>query len=169
MADTQARVVDSERSVSIAEFAAQVQVKQANGFGQSKTINAEADARVRTITAEAEARAKTINADADAKVVIMVGNADAEKTKVVGTAEADVIKLKIDSMESGNYALVQVMQALAANKTQLVPQIVVSGGGGASGQGGTLVEVLLANLIRDNMKLTSPATADPVPPNPEQK
>jgi uncharacterized membrane protein YqiK len=152
MADTQARVVDSERSVSIAEFAAQVQVKQATGSGQSKTINAEADARVRTITAEAEARAKTINADADAKVVIMVGNADAEKTKVVGTAEADVIKRKIDSMESGNYALVQVMQALAANKTQLVPQIVVSGGNGSS-QGGTLVDVLLANLIRDNMKL----------------
>ena len=75
-----------------------------------------------------------------------------EKTKVVGTAEADVIKLKIDSMESGNYALVQVMQALAANKTQLVPQIVVSGGGNGSGQGGTLVDVLLANLIRDQMK-----------------
>ncbi len=152
MADTQARVVDSERSVSIAEFAAQVQVKQATGSGQSKTINAEADARVRTITAEAEARAKTINADADAKVVIMVGNADAEKTKVVGTAEADVIKRKIDSMESGNYALVQVMQALAANKTQLVPQIVVSGGSTGGSQGGTLVDVLLANLIRDNMK-----------------
>jgi uncharacterized membrane protein YqiK len=159
MADTQARVVDSERSVSIAEFAAQVQVKQANGFGQSKTINAEADARVRTITAEAEARAKTINADADAKVVIMVGNADAEKTKVVGTAEADVIRLKIDSMESGNYALVQVMQALAQNKTQLVPQILVNGG--AEGQGGTLIDVLLANLIRDNMKLGGSAPTAP--------
>jgi uncharacterized membrane protein YqiK len=158
MADTQARVVDAERSVSIAEFAAQVQVKQATGSGQSKTINAEADARVRTITAEAEARAKTINADADAKVVIMVGNADAEKTKVVGTAEADVIKLKIDSMESGNYALVQVMQALAQSKTQLVPQITV-GGGSAGGQGGTLVDVLLANLIRDNMKQGGSAPA----------
>ncbi|MGA2276786.1 MAG: SPFH domain-containing protein [Terracidiphilus sp.] len=172
MADTQARVVDSERSVSIAEFAAQVQVKQANGFGQSKTINAEADARVRTITAEAEARAKTINADADAKVVIMVGNADAEKTKVVGTAEADVIKLKIDSMESGNYALVQVMQALAANKTQLVPQIVVSGGGNGSGQGGTLVDVLLANLIRDNMKQEGGKPAESLTPStsvPEKK
>ena len=128
MADTQARVVDAERSVSIAEFAAQAQVKQATGAGQSKTITAEADARVRTISAEAEARAKTINADADAKVVIMVGNADAEKTKVVGTAEADVIKRKIDSMESGNYALVQVVQALASNKVQLVPQIVAGGG-----------------------------------------
>lgn len=162
MADTQARVVDAERSVSIADFAAQAQVKQATGAGQSKTITAEADARVRTISAEAEARAKTINADADAKVVIMVGNADAEKTKVVGTAEADVIKLKIDSMESGNYALVQVAQALAANQIQLVPQILVNGGG-AGGQGGTLVDVLLANLVRDNMNLDKEKPAGPKP------
>ena len=153
MADTQARVVDSERSVSIAEFAAQAQVKQATGAGQSKTITAEADARVRTISAEAEARAKTINADADAKVVIMVGNADATKARAVGTAEADVIKMKIDSMESGNYALVQVVQALAQNKVQLVPQIVAGGGGE---KGGTLVDVLLANLLRDNLKPIAP-------------
>jgi regulator of protease activity HflC (stomatin/prohibitin superfamily) len=148
MADTQARVVDAERSVSIAEFAAQAQVKQATGSGQSKTINAEADARVRTISAEAEARAKTINGEADAQVVITVGNADAEKARAVGTAEADVIKLKIASMESGNYAAVQIAQALAENHVQLVPQIVA---GGASGSG-TLVDVLLANLLRDNMK-----------------
>ena len=163
MADTQARVVDAERSVSIAEFAAQVQVKQATGSGQSKTINAEADARVRTISAEAEARAKTINAEADANVVITVGNADAQKALAVGTADADVIKMKIDSMESGNYALVQVMQALAANKVQLVPQIVAGGGGS---QGGTLVDVLLANLLRDNMK---PVGAGPTPPPTGQK
>ena len=82
-------------------------------------------------------------------MITIVGNAEASKTLAVGTAEADVIKLKIDSMESGNYALVQVVQALAANKVQLVPQILAGGGGT---QGGTLVDVLLANLIRDNMK-----------------
>jgi regulator of protease activity HflC (stomatin/prohibitin superfamily) len=67
MADTQATVVDAERSVSIAEFAAQALVRQASGEAQSKTINAEADA----------------------KVIRTVGNAEAEKTKAVGTAEAD--------------------------------------------------------------------------------
>lgn len=159
MADTQARVVDAERSVSIADFAAQAQVKQATGAGQSKTINAEADARVRTISAEAEARAKTINADADAKVVITVGNADAEKARAVGTAEADVIKMKISSMESGNYALVQVVQALAQNKVPLVPQIMA---GGSSGGGSTLVDVLIGNLLKDNLKVTS--TAAPAGP-----
>jgi uncharacterized membrane protein YqiK len=44
MADTQARVVDAERSVTIAEFGAQAVVEAASGQAQSKTINAEADA-----------------------------------------------------------------------------------------------------------------------------
>jgi len=155
MADTQARVVDAERSVSIADFAAQAQVKQATGAGQSKTINAEADARVktinaeaearvRTISAEAEAKAKNINADADAKVVITVGNADAEKARAVGTAEADVIKMKIASMESGNYAAVQIAQALAQNHVKLVPDIVAGGGTDQNG----LINVLLAKMIQ---------------------
>jgi len=138
MADTQARVVDSERSVTIAKFGAEAAIEGARGQAQSKKINAEADANVITI----------------------VGNAEASKTLAVGTSEADVIKLKIDSMESGNYALVQVVQALASNKVQLVPQIIA--GGGASGSGGTLVDVLLANLIRDQLK-TNP-NAPPTPP-----
>jgi len=122
MADTQARVVDAERSVSIAEFAAQAVVKQASGEAQSKTINAEADG----------------------KVITTVGNAEAEKTKAVGTAEADVIKLKISSMESGNYAAVQIATALASNHIKLVPDIMAGGGGNE--QGG-LINVLLAKML----------------------
>ena len=49
-------------------------------------------------------------------------------------------------MESGNYALVQVAQALANAGVKLVPDIVA--GGGSLG-GGTLVDVLLASVIRD--------------------
>jgi uncharacterized membrane protein YqiK len=144
MADTQARVVDAERSVSIAEFAAQAQVKQATGAAQTKTIGAEADARAKTINAEADARAKTINAEADGRVLTTVGNAEAEKTKAVGTAEADVIKLKINSMESGNYAAVQIATALASNHIKLVPDIQAGGGGDQ----GSLINVLIARMLQ---------------------
>ena len=138
MAATQAKVVDAERGVSIAEFQAKATIRKAEG----------------------EAKAKTVQAEADAMVVTTVGNAEATKTKAVGTAEADVIKMKIASMESGNYAIVQVANALAANKIPLVPQIMVSGGNtGSGGHGGTLVDVLLANLISGQMKKPdAPAT-----------
>lgn len=129
MAQTQARVVDSERSVTIAGFNAEAAIKEAEG----------------------QAKSKTINADADAKVLTTVGNAEAEKTKAVGTAEADVIKQKIDSMESNNYAAVQIAQALASNKIKLVPDI-VAGSSGEGGTGNTLVDVLLAGMIRDNQQ-----------------
>ena len=134
MADTQASVVTAQRSVEIKEFEAQATVKQAEGDAKSKTINAEADAKVITVT----------------------GDAQASKTKAVGTAEADVIQLKIASMESGNYAAVQIAQALAENKIPLVPQIMAGGDG--SGHG-TLVDVLLAGIVRDHIR-----TPDTNPP-----
>ena len=74
-----------------------------------------------------------------------VGDAEAAKTHAVGSAEAEVIKLKIASMESGNYAMVQVAEALAKSGVKLVPDIVA----GSENGGGTLVDVLLANVIRD--------------------
>jgi len=126
LAATQAKVVDAERQVSIAEFSAKASVKSAEG----------------------QAKAKTINAEADAAVLRMVGEAEASKTKAVGGAEAEVIKLKIASMESGNYAVVQVAESLSKAGVKLVPDIIAGGSGGGAG-GGTLVDVLLAGLIRD--------------------
>lgn len=126
LAVTQAKVVDAERQVQISEFNARAAVKSAEG----------------------EAQAKKLNAEADATVIRTVGEAEAAKTQAVGGAEADVIKQKIASMESGNYALVQVAQALASASVKLVPDVVA---GGSTQGGGTLVDVLLANLVRDGL------------------
>ena len=128
LAATQARVVDAERQVTIAEFAAQAAVKKAEG----------------------DAKSKTIQASADAQVLKTVGDATAVKTLAIGNAEAAVTKAKIESMEAGNYAAIQVAQALSGSGFRLVPDIMVGGGAGGSG-GGTLVDVLLGNLIRDQM------------------
>ena len=128
MADTQASVVAAERQVQIQEFQASAAVK----------------------TAEGQAASLKLVADGEAYATRATGNADAEKTKAVGTAEADVIKLKIASMDSGNYAGIEISKALASSGFKLVPDVVVSGNGGNGTDGGnSLVSVLLANLIRE--------------------
>ena len=137
-ADTQPGVVRAERDVEIAEFNAKASVKKAEGDAQSKTINANADARVTQLN----------------------GDAEAGKIRAIGTSEADVIKLKIASMESGNYALIETARALAGSGFKLVPDIVAGGGDGL--QGGNLVSVLLANLVAENTRKNVMAPAAPV-------
>ncbi|SDU26800.1 Uncharacterized membrane protein YqiK, contains Band7/PHB/SPFH domain [Verrucomicrobium sp. GAS474] len=139
LADTQARVVDAERSVSIADFAAKAAVKKASG----------------------EADAKKINAAADAEVLSLVGDAEGRKITAVGTAEAEVIRLKTEAVGQGNYATIEIGKALAASGMPLVPHITVAGGG-EKGEGGSLVSVLLANLIAKD----HPAQPRVIPPAP---
>src|ERR1043166_2349560 len=51
---------------------------------------------------------------------------------------------KGEAINPGNYATIEVARALAASGMKLVPDVVAGGGGG---NGGTLVDVLLAQLI----------------------
>lgn len=134
MADTQAQVVNAERQVQINEFQAKAAVKKAEG----------------------EAQAKTLNAEADAMVMKTVGEAEGEKIKAVGTAEADVIQRKIQSMDSGNYAAIEVAKALAGSGFKLVPDIIAGGNGSSGG----LVDVLMANVLKDHMTKTTPQAQD---------
>lgn len=139
---TQARVVEAERSVEIAEFTAQAAVKTATGAAESKKINAQADAEVTSVN----------------------GDAEAGKILAIGQAEANVIKLKIDSIQSDNYARIEVARALATSGFKLVPDV-VAGGSGQTG-GSTLVDVLVANMIRDHDKIaTNGIIAIPPPPD----
>lgn len=126
-ADTQPSVVKAERDVEIASFNAQAAIRKAEG----------------------EAGAKTRNAEADAMVLRTVGAAEGEKITAVGEAEAKVIKQKTAAMDPEKYASVEIARALAASGFKLVPEIVA--GGGNDGNAGGIVNVLLANLVRDSM------------------
>ena len=138
LASTQARVVDAERKVTIAEFEARAAVKQAEGNAQSKTINAQADATV----------------------LRTVGEAEGAKILAVGGAEAKVIEQKVSSMEAGNYAVVQVADALAKGGIKIVPDIVAGGSG--DGLGGGLVSVLLGNLLHQDIAKRQGTKGGPV-------
>jgi len=129
MADTQPGVVTAERSVQIASFTADAAVK----------------------TAQGQAKAKEVNATADAMVLKTVGAAEGEKILAVGTSEAEVIKKKTAAMDPEKYAMVEVARALAASGFKLVPDIVATGGAGGTAGGNSLVNILLASVIRDNV------------------
>jgi len=121
-ADTQPSVVNAERQVEIATFDAQTRIRKAEG----------------------EAKSKQINAEVDARVLLMIGEAEGKKITAVGSAEAEVLKRKGEAINPGNYATIEVAKALASSGVKLVPDIVA---GGTAGSGGSLVDVLLAQLI----------------------
>ncbi|MBI1841801.1 MAG: hypothetical protein HYR88_13260 [Verrucomicrobia bacterium] len=133
LADTQAKVVDSERSVAIAEFAAQANVKKAEG----------------------EAKARTAIAEADARVLRTVGSAEAEKTQLVGLAEATVIKQKVAATNQENYVSVEIARALAGSGHKLVPDI-MAGGSGGGGSGSTIIEMLAASMFKSRLDADRP-------------
>ena len=147
LADTQARVVDAERNVQIAEFNASATVKTSEGTARSRIINAEAEASAAVKTAEGAARSKKLNGEADAEVTRVTGEALAGRTLSVGNAEATVVQRKTAAVGQNNFALIEVGRALAESKIPLVPEIYAAGGGGEGG--GSLVNVLLAQLLRD--------------------
>jgi uncharacterized membrane protein YqiK len=142
LADTQAKVVDAERTVTIAEFVAQATVKKAEG----------------------EAKSKTTIAEADAMVVRTVGKAEGEKVLAVGTAEADVIKLKVNAMDAAKFASVEIAKALSKSGFKLVPDIMVGGSSvGGDGSNSGLVNVLLGSIIHDKVVESKPKAPAPAP------
>src|SRR5262249_53602856 len=105
-ADTQKNVVKAERDVEIESFNAQAAVKRAEDEATSVKIKAEGDANATQINGQAQAQA----------------------TLAIGKAEAEVIEQKIKSMDSGNYAAIQIAQALAKSQVPLVPEVMAGGG-----------------------------------------
>ena len=157
-AATQAKVVDAERKVAIADFDAQTAVKKAEGDARAMVINAEAGAKMQVVQAKANAESKTVQAEADARVIQVTGDAQGKSITAVGQAEADVIKAKAAAVDQTNYATIEVAKALANGKHPLVPGIVAGGSGAGGGDSNSLVNVLLATLI--NGRVQAPATEE---------
>lgn len=150
MADTQAQVVDAERQVTIQEFAAKAAVERAKGSAESKKVEAAADAEVAKLSAAGAAQARTMQAEAEAKAVELTGAAEASRVLAIGEAEAEVTKKKIDSMESGNFAGIEIAKHLAQSKQPLVPTMVL--GGGANGDHSAVLTAILTNTLQRQLE-----------------
>jgi regulator of protease activity HflC (stomatin/prohibitin superfamily) len=146
---------------------------------------AEADAQVKIITAEAgikvaqhEARQVEERAKGDASKVRMIAEAEATKTQQIGDAEATVVRSKgeaqakayrdqVDALTAQGVTTVEVMKAISAAGLKITPDILV-GGAGDKGEGG-LVQVLLAQLVRQQRADAAVAQAAAAPAAPEKQ
>lgn len=124
LANTQAQVVDAERSVAIADYHAQSTVKKAKG----------------------EAEARTTIASADAEVIKVTGNAEAGKIAAIGESEAAVMKKKVESVDPQYYAAMDIFRNLSTGTLKMVPDISMSGGTGGSS---SPLDVLLALTLKE--------------------
>jgi len=146
---------------------------------------AEADAQVKIISAEAgikvaqhEARQVEERAKGDASKVRMIAEAEASKTQQIGDAEATVVRSKgeaqakayrdqVDALTAQGVTTVEVMKAISAAGLKITPDILV-GGAGDKGEGG-LVQVLLAQLVRQQRADAAVAQAAAAPAAPEKQ
>ncbi|HWA40088.1 MAG TPA: SPFH domain-containing protein, partial [Gemmatimonadales bacterium] len=124
LANTQAQVVDAERSVAIADYHAQSTVKKAKG----------------------EAEARTTIAQADAEVIKVTGSAEAGKIAAIGESEAAVMKKKVESVDPQYYAAMDIFRNLSTGSLKMVPDIAVGGGAGGSS---SPLDVLLALTLKE--------------------
>lgn len=123
--------LDSTRAdlgVEISKKNANAAIESARGSGESVKIKA-----------EAEAYQKEVN-----------GKAEASATLAVGTATAEAYKLAVDAMGNNNFAQFKIIEEIGKGKVNIMPQVLISGGGNGSGSG-SAVDALLGLKVLENM------------------
>jgi uncharacterized membrane protein YqiK len=154
-ADRQKQLTESEIAITI----------EANQGRAAYERSVQTAAEMRTM-ADARAMEMRTLGEADAARVRVMGEAQADKAARVGIAEAMAMEEQVRAYGGPRYQVTQnVMKnfsdAIATSKVDVVPKIVM-GGGGASGSGanGSVMETLLAMLLSDKLGEAGGSTFD---------
>lgn len=154
IANMQAKVVESNQNVIIAEKHADAAIKTAEGAAKSVKLNAEAEAERIKVTGEAEAT----------------------KILAIGTSQAEAYEKQVKAMGQDNFAKFKITEAIGDKKIKVMPEMLVMGSGGNGGNG--MIDALigfdmLKNMKKDNEVLTTVTEEKPeksvvVEPKPEK-
>lgn len=131
----QPKVVDSERGVEISKNVANSDVERATGAARAVELTAEGAAKATKLKAAAEAEATKVTAAAQAEATSKVGLAEAEVILAKGKSTAESYKLQTEAMGKEVFGQIQVVEKIANSHIKLIPDVLITGGGGA--QGGT--------------------------------
>lgn len=138
-ADQQAPLMKAQVGIQIADHEAKQKEKRAQGTA----------AQIR------------IEAEAEAGKIKQVGDAEAGVIKTKGEATGDAYDRQVAALTAEGVSAIEIITRIAAANLRITPDVLVSGGNGA-GEGNGLVQLLLANLVKQSLDggktITAPAT-----------
>jgi len=136
MADIQQQVVRSEQGVRITELEANALIKRATG-----------DAEAARLRAAGESQAIRLRAEGEGNAFRLKGAGEAEAIKAIGQAKAEAYQAGVAALGGSDYTALQLMQLVGDGQVRIVPDVAVTGAGGAG-----LAEALLALLTRGQVR-----------------
>ena len=135
---------------------------------QDSLIKAEVGIQIaRHEASQAEERARgtaaqiRIQAEAEASRDKQIGDAEAAVIQAKGAAQAEAYRKQVEALTAHGVTMVEVTKSIAGAGLKITPDVVV-GGGGAGDSNGGLVQLLLANMIREQRLSVPVAAAAPV-------
>jgi len=129
LAEIQSQLVASEQGVNIAELQATSRVKAAAGEAQSLQLQAAAEAEGMKLKAVAEA----------------------ESIRATGEAKAAAYRGGVQALGAQTYAALQIVQTIGDRGVRIVPDVSVSGSGGAAGIAEGLTALLLRQVAAERL------------------
>ncbi len=176
---TRREIANQERTTYVEQERAEtarVEVEKARGTADMQAQLAAAQVSVDISTNEARAREAAANGEA--AYVRLTGQAEADRTQAIGLAEARATEARglaqaagfeaqRDAIGEMATALVAVAGAVAEGRIDIMPEVLVTGGGGAlDGLAGTLMNLLRAGGANGNGSADGPAVHLPLPEAP---
>jgi uncharacterized membrane protein YqiK len=142
-----------QTAMTEAELSIVVQANQ----GKADVARAQQEAqRIQTL-ASAEAEKVRLMGEGEARKIKAIAGADAERAARVGVAQAMAIEEQVRAYGGPRFQLTQMVmnrfaEAIQASRVDVVPRVVVGGGGnGGMGATGNVMEGLLTMLLADKL------------------
>lgn len=139
IANMQGQLVGADLGVEIANKNANSAIQAARGSGESVKIKADADAYQIKAKAEADAFQKEVNGKAEGSAILNIGE-----------SQAKVYELSVNAMGKDNYAQYKIIEEIGKNKVNVMPQVLVMGGGN-DGVNGSPIGALLGLKVLENI------------------
>lgn len=89
-------------------------------------------------------------ADGEAYFISSTGKAEAEKMRLIGEAQGVAYREQVNALGPQGVSIVETLKVIGEKGVRITPDIMATGGGNGSGEGG-IGTLLLLNLFRDQM------------------